>query len=203
MVTRMKSWCVVFMLGVGLAACSGPHQRKAITRTRTLPAGSALPRLDATSAERFGLDSLKPEPQALIEWDVPEGWRETPPKPMRLVNFQVGQAGDAEVYVTLLKGDGGGVESNINRWRVQMGQVPLGADAVAKLPTLVVLQQPAPMVEVAGTYTEMAGEAHTGYVLAGVVCLLEERAVFIKLIGPEDSVRPELARFRAFCESLR
>ena len=39
--------------------------------------------------------------------------------------------------------------------------------------------------------------------LLAVACFLEDRAVFVKMLGPVQEVRDERPRFVAFCESLK
>ncbi len=122
---------------------------------------------------------------------------------MREVSFQIGEANEAECYVTILNGDGGGVAANINRWQEQMGQPPLDEAAFNALPTLRVLGTDAPLVEIRGRLTGVHSDAPTDYLLVGAISLQNNQCVFIKLIGPESVVRPELAHFKAFCASLR
>ena len=40
------------------------------------------------------------------------------------------------------------------------------------------------------------------FALIGVICPLEERAVFVKMVGPMRSVQGERSAFLEFCESL-
>lgn len=64
----------------------------------------------------------QPAPSA-IEWDVPEGWAESPnASTILFAVFEAkAEAGDARITVTKLSTDGGGVLANINRWRGQVG----------------------------------------------------------------------------------
>lgn len=206
---RMRSWGIVLVLGLALASCGDADSRREITRTSTVPARlGMMARSNASSAERFGLEAPTPPLPAeelphAFEWRLPESWQPLPPRPLRVASFAIDGAADAECYVSILNNDGGGTERNINRWCNQMGRRPLSAEEIDALPRLTVLGQPAPLVEIAGSYRDLTGEIRPDYLLVGVVCLLEDQCVFVKLIGPEGVVRTELNHFKAFCEALR
>lgn len=127
-----------------------------------------------------------------IKWTAPEGWTQGPAKQMRVVTFVPQGTSGVECYVTVLSGTGGGLESNVNRWRGQLQLEPLSAADIAALPTLPVLGRSARLVEIYG--------AESG--LLGLVCELGPRTVFVKMTGPTASLRAERERFVAFCRSL-
>ncbi len=137
-----------------------------------------------------------------LRWKAPEGWAAGQAAPARLVTFKIGPARETECYVAVLGGSGGGVVMNVNRWRDQMGQPPLADDAVAALPRLSLLGQEAPIIEAAGTFTDMQGQKRGGAMLLGTMCRIEEVTLFVKMVGPEAQVRAERERFLAFCSSL-
>jgi hypothetical protein len=64
------------------------------------------------------------------KWNVPAQWVETGPRAMVLNSFNV--AGDtgakAEVTISFLQGEAGGVLANANRWRGQIGLGPIESD---------------------------------------------------------------------------
>jgi hypothetical protein len=140
---------------------------------------------------------------APLQWQAPQGWVQAGERPMRLVTFLAGSSQETECYVTVLPGQAGGIEANLNRWRGQMGQTPLDASGLAALPRARVLGADVPVMEVAGDFADMQGQRHTGYVLLAVVCPDKERTVFVKMVGPGDQVRAERDRFQAFLSSLR
>ncbi|MBI2923560.1 MAG: hypothetical protein HYY18_21100 [Planctomycetes bacterium] len=127
-----------------------------------------------------------------LKWKAPEGWTQGPAKSMRLVTFVPAGTTGVECYVTVLAGTGGGLESNVNRWRSQLKLEPLSAAEIAALPTVPVLGHSAPLVEIYG--------AESG--LLGLVCELGPQTVFVKMTGPTPSLRDERERFVAFCRSL-
>lgn len=132
------------------------------------------------------------------EWTPPEGWKRAPEKAMREITYLIGE-GDAECYVTLLGGSGGGMLANINRWCGQMGQAPLTEADLAKLARIEMLGAQATIVEL----ERGAGSSTSAELLFGAVCLLPERSVFVKMTGPRALLERERAAFAAFCESAR
>ena len=121
---------------------------------------------------------------------------------MREVTFLLGEGGQAECYVTLLAGDGGGAFANVNRWRDQMGQGDLSSTEFDQLPRIDMLGTEGIVVQVDGTYRGMGDELVERAALLGAVCELPARAVFVKLIGPAELVRGAREEFLSFCESL-
>lgn len=144
--------------------------------------------------------SAPPSAHAPFTWTLPAGWREQPPRPMRVASFAVDKA---ECYIAVLEGDGGGRAANINRWRRQMGLEPLDDAAIAALPALTVLGGPAPFVEMEGTYRDMSGNVLEQAGFLGIVRELDGRTLFIRMTGPAPVVRARKAEFQAFCENLR
>jgi hypothetical protein len=127
-----------------------------------------------------------------LTWVAPAGWTQGPSKSTRLVTFVPNDAKGVECYVTILGGDAGGVEANVNRWRGQFHLAPLPADAVKALPTVPVLGRQAQMAEIDGGAVGMLG----------LVCALDQDTVFVKMTGPMDSLRAQRGQFVAFVKSL-
>lgn len=134
-----------------------------------------------------------------LQWTAPEGWQDGGERMMRLVTYTIG---GVECYVTSLQGDAGGVDANINRWVEQMGQEVLDEAALAALPRIAILGQEAPMVEVSGKYTDMAGVEKDAYKLLGTVLPMGDQTLFVKMTGPGAEVDAQKQNFVTFCESL-
>ena len=135
-----------------------------------------------------------------IGWEAPSEWGMEPGGGMRLVTFR---RGGVELYLTVLGGDGGGVVPNIQRWVEQLGLTPPTAAEVAALPKVEVMGVPSPLLEATGEYTGMgASGAIPDTTMYGIVCLLPERAVFVKMLGPSAEVLAERERFTAFVASM-
>ena len=76
------------------------------------------------------------EPQ-LPTWTAPGNWEEVAPGQMVLARFRSTGKDDqsAEVTVSALSGDGGGLLDNVNRWRRQIGLGPAEEADLAHLVT--------------------------------------------------------------------
>ena len=118
---------------------------------------------------------------------------------MRLVTFTIGEA---ECYVTVLSGGGGGVPMNLNRWLGQLGLPPLSEETLQNMTPINMLGAPTPLLEAAGTYTGMSGDPRPGYALLGIASVVSGQGVFVKMIGPDAEITAEKENFIAFCESL-
>ncbi|MBI4556265.1 MAG: hypothetical protein HY706_01660, partial [Candidatus Hydrogenedentes bacterium] len=137
------TFAATILILVGCGKGEGPQQ---ISEVRKVQAPSAPADKEASSAERFGFAQTPPGTsphgdmtQPKFEWQTPSGWKEQPPTPLRLANLSIGENAEAECYLTVLQGTGGGAAANINRWRTQMSQPEISAEELAKLPTRTVL----------------------------------------------------------------
>jgi len=155
----------------------------------------AAPMPEATPPAGGPLDA------AALQFDTPEGWTRGADRPMRSVSFTIGEA--TECYVAILGGGGGGLDSNLNRWRGQMGQPPLDAAAIAALEKLDIAGVPASIIEIEGDYTGMTGGTQQGYLMLGAARIAGDQALFVKLTGPKAEAAAQADNFRAFCASLR
>lgn len=142
-----------------------------------------------------------PENTAPVEWTAPSEWRRLGAAPMRVVSF--GAATQSECYVSVLPGDAGGLAANLNRWRGQLGMPALDDASIAALPKVKLLGQDVPLIEAAGSYTDMQGQAHTSYAMLGAVGKKGDSSVFVRMLGPEAELKSERERFVAFASSLR
>lgn len=137
----------------------------------------------------------------VLEVTAPDGWEAQPPRPMRSVSFEVDAS--TECYAMALRGDGGGVAPNLNRWRQQMGEDSLDDDELEALPRVPMLGRMAITIRVAGSYTGMSGESYPDALLLGAICELDGETVFVKMIGPRNEVEAAEASFAPFCRGLR
>lgn len=186
----------------------GPSAVVAAERERFLALAASFHANHDGHSHGDGHDHASPSPAAAatpssrFTWEAPEGWREGEPRRMREVTYFVGEGDAAECYVSLLGGDGGGLEANIQRWCDQMGAAQLSEVDFAALERLPVLGGEGVLLEVDGHYAGM-GEADLADArLLGLVCLLGDTAVFVKMIGPVAVVDAERESFVRFCKSL-
>ena len=208
-----KSLCAL-VLCLSLVGC-GDGDVQQVTETRTVEPAEAPASTAQSSAERFGaahgggMPPIQGHPKTYT-WEAPEGWREAESTMMRKANFVVGSEGEAECYLTVLSGDGGGIPLNVNRWRGQMGLEALTEEQIAALPTIPMVDTQAVFIEAGGTFGAMGDDVHVtsaeqkkDYVLQGAICLIEDQALFVKMTGPAATVNAEKDHFLAFCRSIR
>ncbi|MBI2422103.1 MAG: hypothetical protein HYV27_04670 [Candidatus Hydrogenedentes bacterium] len=139
-----------------------------------------------------------------MTWTAPAAWVQAPEKMMRVVTYTMGAQNEAECYISVLAGTGGGAEANINRWFAQVGQPPLTPEAIEALPKIAMMGQESLFVDVSGDFQGMsATEKQSNYRLLGVVCMLDGQSVFVKMTGPAEVVEAEKENFLAFCSSLQ
>jgi hypothetical protein len=206
----------VLAVALSAAACDSGDKRIEITETRKLDAPRPEQREAASTRMRFAPPSMGASgaPHGDMSGasagalslanDLPAGWKEVPPTPLRTANFVVPGHDGLECYVTVLPGGGGGVAANLNRWRKQMGLAAMSDADVAALPRVKVLGVDAPFVEMDGTFTGAGGAAPLpGYTMAAAAMERAGTAYFVKLIGPSADVKSQLGGFRALCASLR
>ena len=195
----MKSRLLLVAICCAMAACGPAHTRTEIRESRIVPAAAAQLDPHMRSEQR---PSPSVHETAPLTWQAPEGWVQMPSTPIRVANFRVGDPAHAECYISVLPGTAGGIEANIARWRVQMGQTDrLTPDAVADLPRITVLGRQAPLVEVTGRFAD-SDESGSSDMLLGTVCELEAQTIFVKMVGAEPTVRAQRDAFIAFCASI-
>ena len=193
-------------------------ERMEIKESRKRFSNEKDPEFGVTASQRFlreqshggggGMASSSGKPVNPFRWVTPEGWTEKESSSMRVINLGFGENGEGECYLTALPGDGGGLASNINRWRGQMGLDDLSAEELAALPEKTFLSLPAKFVDMKGDFGGMsrpgvpAAETKSNYRLLGLVQVQEPFTFFIKMVGPADVVAQNEADFHAFCQSI-
>ncbi|HWD21352.1 MAG TPA: hypothetical protein VHB20_18945 [Verrucomicrobiae bacterium] len=136
------------------------------------------------------------------DWTVPANWEPTPAGSMILKSFSVtGEGGQkAKITVSTFPGKVGGVLSNVNRWRAQLGLGPISA---AELPGVT---EPLPAagaeaILVCINNTNMpAGHASS---LIAAMAPREASTWFYKLSGDSRVVAREKEAFVKFVASVR
>ena len=213
--TKMHSIGIVrFFLTVLLlptfCSCDSNDSFYEISEIRLESEPSSNIKLNATPAERFSPNQGSPDAetsgqaQLPLTWDTPAGWQELPATSMRLLNFRVAGHPDAECYLSILPGSGGGVEENITRWRNQMSLSPLSAEDISRLPRKKLLNNDAVYVECSGTFVGMRGDLEKeDYKLVGMILGHKNITVFVKMVGPKAILESEIDRYHSFCSSLQ
>ncbi len=211
---RSISGVSAFVGTVVLASCADRGQdtpARIVARSSVvasvIPSGSSA----ASVEERFGLPEKAPkadagvsEAAAMLLWDLPAGWIERAASAMRVANFAVAGSDEAECYLTILAGDGGGVGANVNRWLAQMQRPALVAAQIDELPRSKLFHRDAVLLDVEGTFTGMSGgSAQAGRRLLGLLLVDPNGSAFLKFVGPADVVEREKNAFFSLAESFR
>ena len=132
----------------------------------------------------------------LPNWQVPSGWKAAGPKPMRLASFDIPDAaGNGDVSISKLSGNGGGLLANVNRWRGQVGLASLEAGALAANSKTV-----ATAGGDSGTWVELVGTEKT---ILGAIVARGEVSWFFKLTAPAAVAAKNRDAFEQFVRSIR
>jgi hypothetical protein len=133
---------------------------------------------------------------------VPAGWREVPPTQFLLAKYMLQGSGDAtaEVSVSMLAGQGGGVMANVNRWRGQLGLSPLSEEDFSKqAQTVGVAGGQGTLVDMTGTDAKTGKPAR----LIGVIAPQTDETWFYKLMGDEQVVGQQKDAFTKFIQTAK
>jgi hypothetical protein len=131
-----------------------------------------------------------------IKWKTPESWTEVPPSAMRYASFSAPaeDGGKIDISIVTFPGDGGSDADNINRWRGQMGLVPIDANAVTSQVAALKTE------DTTFSTTDIAGDK-TRTIAAWT--RRDGRVWFFKATGPNAAVEKEKPNFVKFIESVR
>ncbi len=192
----MNARAAGLILLVALASgCSGEKvetpaaQRRAAEAADGVPANAETPTPATTSGGELAI--------AGVVFTPPPAWRNLGPREMRKAQYRLdpvsGDADAGEVNVFYFgSGQGGDVESNLQRWAGQMSQT---ATAPARS-HFDVGGMPAHLITVEGAYSGGmggpmggGGPARPGHRLVGVVLEAPQGNVFFKLTGPVATAR--------------
>lgn len=144
-----------------------------------------------------------------LKFQAPKAWKNNPPKnQMRAANLVVPAAeGDkepAELVISAFPGGAGTVAANIARWEQQFKDAA-GKAVKAETKTVKTKSGDATRVEVAGVFTEPTfgrGEPtpKSGYRLVGAIIETAQGAYFLKLTGPEKTIKEATPAFDKLVE---
>jgi hypothetical protein len=119
---------------------------------------------------------------------------------MREVTFIVGE--EARCWITVLAGDGGGALANVNRWLKELSLDPIDDQQLSKLPTETMLGGQAIVVEGSGPYASMGSTPRQGWSMIGLIRNLQDRAVFVKMVGPDTELKEARSKLKQLVLSL-
>ena len=132
----------------------------------------------------------------------PESWDLATPFGPEKARFSIseGLIGSANVSMTVLQGDGGGMLGNVNRWRGQLGLEPVEEkDLEDLLKPVGALGEEARLVDFTGTSKRSQLEER----LIGVIAPQGELTWFYKLMGTPDLVEKSQEEFLGYLPDWR
>lgn len=139
-----------------------------------------------------------PRSREMPRWNAPENWQSAPAtSSVLLARFHISQPqeGDAEMTVSVLSGDGGGLLPNVNRWRRQISLAPLEPESLGDVTRPLDLDG-----ERKGVLVDMSGGESR--VLVAVVSVGEE-TWFYKMTGAPGVIEKEMNAFTGFVRSVQ
>jgi hypothetical protein len=230
----LLSLTTVALVAAAQLALAGCQRTPTEPHAPSAPAAPTAPQTEApaapgappTAGREFPWHHGLPAPQGAapaaggeLSWTDPGGWqRETPSSPMRRAQYRIpnagGEAGDAELTViTFGPGQGGNVESNLNRWFLQVTQ-PDGrpTSEVASRRTMTVNGLNITIAEAPGRLGGGGGPAMPGMpaapsfehgrLLAAIV-ETPQGPWFFKMTGPDQTVAHARPAFESLLSSLQ
>lgn len=136
-----------------------------------------------------------------LTFTVPQGWRMHEPSGMRKADLSVAEDTQvAQTTVIPLSGPAGGLLSNVNRWRGQVGLQQVDADQLAREAVEVEVDG------IKGHLVDLAAPESAGAErlrILGVILQRGDTSWFIKMTGPHDLVVREKDQFQALVKSIK
>ncbi|MBC8095881.1 MAG: hypothetical protein H7Y43_08715, partial [Akkermansiaceae bacterium] len=136
------------------------------------------------------------------KWQVPSGWQEISGGQFLVAKFLLtGDAGvQAAVNVSASAGDGGGLASNVNRWRRQIGLSEQSEADISKQATSVELSGgKGTQVDMTGTDPKTAQATR----VVGIMVPQTGQTFFYKLAGEARLVTAQKEAFEKFVQSAK
>jgi hypothetical protein len=199
---RRRPTLAACLLGACLVAACGQPDTVSITtvRERPEPRGEAP---DTPDWHRLRLKAPAGAARPRLAWDLPAGWKHAPTT-TRPYNFVLEGDAHTDAYLTAMEKLQGTLLDNVNRWRRQMGQPAVDAQALAAYPRHRIFDDEGVLVEAQGTFTPMGGgEPEAGWMLLGLIHEAPQQFVFFKMVGPEGAVLARKAEFLSLAASFR
>jgi hypothetical protein len=142
----------------------------------------------------------RPAANVPLSFKTPEGWKPQAAGQFGLLAFQVtGDGKTAQVTVSLLPGNGGGLAANVNRWRTQLKLEGASEEQIRKdLREIAVAGVKAPYLDLLGP--ETGGQRKE---ILGVVVERDAQTWFFKMIGPAELVTRQKPAFEEFVRSVQ
>lgn len=189
----------VFFKAMGEAGLVEQEKARYLGWLASVKAGPEPEEAPAASAStaQAGAQAAPGGGDGLPRWQAPAHWKAGGPRPMRLASFEIPADGEpGDVSISSLSGTGGGLLSNVNRWRGQVGLPPLDEAALARESVSVDLAggRKATVVDLGGTGPRR---------ILGAIVPDGDKTWFFKLTAPDALARKEKEAFLGWVKSLR
>jgi hypothetical protein len=138
-------------------------------------------------------------PALPFSYEAPPGWKKMPPNPIAMLAFEaVGEGRKVEITVTALKGQGGGLLANVNRWRDQVKLDAWAPSELDGLPEVAIgAANKGKLIDVTGPKAPPERNR-----IIGAILFRANDSLFFKMMGPSDAVRRQRPAFEAFLKSV-
>lgn len=130
-----------------------------------------------------------------VTWNAPATWVSQPVDGVRKASYKIGTSIDGSV--TSFPGSVGGLLSNINRWRAQIGLAPITQDQLTLTQTSIPTHH--------GPVTLWSGEMkndQTNQAILGAILPLDTETWFFKLSGSLTDIQSAQPDFNRFINSI-
>ena len=159
-------------------------------------------------APATGMPALEPAGAPGVDWTPPERWTQEPPSGVRLATYEIpakngGEVAQCAVYY-FGKGQGGGIDANIERWIGEFQNPPPADRSTKDIHGMKVHR-----VRVSGTYLAhgmgmgQAAPEQKDTTLLGAIVEGPNGTLFFKLTGPSATVKAAEREFDGMLASLR
>jgi hypothetical protein len=199
----MRRIVLVLLAGLALVACDrnpGGSTERARPPAPATSRPEPAPRAPARTASAGGLT-----------WEAPAPFVSQPPaNAMRAAEYEVRGHPDATLAVFYFgAGQGGDVQSNLDRWLGQLSQ-PDGRPTreAARIENRRINELPVTTVDATGTFVGRLGMGDTaperpGWRVLGAIAEGPQGAVFFKMTGPAAGVEAAAEAFEALVQSIQ
>ena len=131
-----------------------------------------------------------------INWIKPKSWKISSGSNMRIASFDVPfENGVGDFSLIELSGDGGGLESNINRWRRQLNLAPQSLDEIKN--NLISHKGKKGSFDIIKITNN---EQNSAFICA--IIPIENKTIFAKLAATPKGIESTYNDFISFCSSI-
>ena len=183
--TKISTLSLSAIASIMVTSCSNDepvtYKEKIVIDNQTVPARSIAPVQPKSTAV------TQDQPQS-IDWTVPTGWGAERSNGMVIAKFQIPQIQDSKCYITKLRGNGGGLEPNLQRWFRQI-QLPAITDKtemaafIAKQDQFSIDNGKVVVID----FTPLGTDDNSSSMIVGVVTFADI-TLYVKLQGPKTEI---------------